>query len=108
MESKELGKIAKVRFGFGGYQDAQFGVGFELGGKGWGVSDFWGMWATRSSNCEWTEQDQNAEWGSALRQLIALMQEAKVTDVAKLQGVPVEAVFVDRGLVSWRVLTEVL
>jgi hypothetical protein len=108
MESKELGKISAVRFGFGGYQDVQFGVAFELGGEGWGVNDFWGMWATRSDNCKWTEQDRDAAWGEMLRRLVKLMLKAKITDVAKLRGVPVEVTFKDRALVSWRALTEVL
>lgn len=36
----KLGKINKVKFGSGGYDDAMFGVTFDLGGQGWGVGDF--------------------------------------------------------------------
>ncbi len=51
---KEIGKIQKVSFGHGGYQDAGIGVSFSLGSDkaSWGVHDFWGAWAISRSKSQ--------------------------------------------------------
>lgn len=36
--NKELGKIQKAEFGFGGSHDTMIGLTLTLGGKSWGVS----------------------------------------------------------------------
>lgn len=107
MEVK-LGKITKVRLGFGGYQDAQFGVSFDLGSESWGTMDFWGTWADRSEHAKYTEEewrDAHVKW---LLRLKNTMEDAKAVDVSDLKGKPVEMTFDGGALVSWRILTEVL
>ena len=105
----KLGKINKVKFGSGGYDDAMFGVTFNLGGNGWGVGDFWGMWSNPPSpHAKWTVEDQMKSRAETMTKLIDLMQKAKVNDLNKLQGIPVEVTFEFKSLKSWRILEEVL
>jgi hypothetical protein len=111
-ERKELGKIASVRIGSGGYQEAMYGVSFELSFGGCsGCGDFWGGWGpdiTVTAHTKWTEADRQAQIQSAFWRLALLMQDAKVTDAAKLKGVPIEVTTENNGLKSWRILKEVL
>lgn len=105
----EIGKIKKIWLGLGGYQDAQFGVTFELGGKGWGCGDFDGAWARDpDSYCKWTDEDRSKEFNKMCLRIRDLLQEAGVTDINQLEGIPIEVTFENRTLKSWRILTEVL
>ena len=97
MVRKELGKIQSVRFGMGGYQDAMIGIQFDLGGQGWGVSDFWGYWAEYSSNCKWSLSEQRDYLGDIVLKINKLFKEANKTDINKLVGVPVE---IESGIVT--------
>lgn len=111
MTRTEIGKIRKVKFGFGGYQDAQFGVSFDIGSDklGWGVGDFRGYWATEhDKRCKWSEQDRLASLGETCMWLSKILNDAKVSDISKLIGIPVEVTFDGNTLKSWRVLTEVI
>jgi hypothetical protein len=106
---KELGKIQSARYGFGGYQDAQFGLSVTLGGESWGVGDFWGGWADEPSTyAKWTKEDQIRHHGETADRICALLKSAKVTSVEKLIGKPVEVLFDGNTLSSWRILTEVI
>ncbi len=109
---KYLGKIASVVIGDGGYQDAMFGVSFQLSFDGSsGVGDFWGAWGTGidcTERCKWTEAERQQQVAEAFWKLAKLMRDAKVSDAAKLKGVPIEVEIEGMGLKSWRVLTEVL
>jgi hypothetical protein len=104
----ELGKIQRVHFGFGGYQDAMFGVSFTLAGEGWSVGNFRGTWATHGAHCKWTPQDQSDEWGKTVSYCRDLCESAKVQTVDQLCGIPIEAKFDQNTLKSWRILSEVL
>lgn len=111
--SKKLGKIQSVRFGFGGYQDGQFGLSLTLGGKSWGVQTFiggaWCLSIKVTEYTKWTEQDRDSEYAEMCRKIDKLMSDAKVDDVAKLKNIPIEAEFDDsRTLKDWRILTEVI
>jgi hypothetical protein len=110
--TKHLGKIASIRIGGGGYQDVMFGIAFQLSFGGAGVvGDFWGAWGPsikHDERCQWTEDDRQKQLASAFWRLANVMQQAKVDDVAKLAGVPVEVEIESLSLKSWRVLTEVL
>jgi len=109
MIKKELGKIKRATYGFGGYQEAQFGISFTFGGEWGGVGTFWGEWADPPPDgAEWTVEDQDIKFANTTRKIIKIMQEAKVTNVTKLVGTPVEVVFDGNTLKDWRVLTEVL
>lgn len=106
-----IGKIQSVRFGMGGYQDAQFGLSLTLGSdkENWGVGTFAGFWSMEpSSGAQWTADDQKGHLGAMCLSVIGWMNDAKVTDVAQLRGVPVEVTLVGGMLKSWRVLTEVI
>lgn len=106
-----LGKIQRVRYGYGGYDNAMFGVTFDFRGDGWGVGDFWGWWPltyARSEHCKWTEEGRNAIHLDTQRKLEQVMSDAKVHDVTQLVDVPVEVKFEGNSLESWRVLKEVL
>lgn len=109
MERKELGRIQSAEFGMGGYQDAQFGISFSLGGNSWGVSDFRGGWGMKPSpNAKWTEAENTAVIGAACDWVRDILSAANKRHVSDLIGVPIEASFDGLKLSSWRVLTEVL
>lgn len=107
----ELGKITKVQFGMGGYQDAQFGIWFQLGNDGWGVGDGRGVWAGKpSSNAQWTLMDKEKMMGEIMAYIEDLMTKAKVSKLEDLKGVPIEITFDSPygKIDSWRILTEVI
>jgi hypothetical protein len=105
----ELGKIDSVHVGFGGYQDACFGVTFTIRGKAWGVGDFWGTWAHEPGEySKWTTEEQSAIFADTSRRLIELLNKAGKSDVSQLAGIPLEVTFDGTRMVSWRVLEEVL
>ncbi len=106
---KEIGKIQHIRFGHGGYQDAEIGVSVILTGPGWGVSDFKGYWAgKRGERAEWSEEDRIHALGTIVIWVDSLLTAAKKNDLFDLQSVPVEVTFDGTKLYSWRILTEVL
>lgn len=118
-EHKILGRIASARFGFGGYQDAMFGLDITIQWPGGGVSaPFIGGWAPslieHSERSAWTEADRRLAITTAALKLERLLHAAKKAHVGELAGVPVECTFDGAGgphentLVSWRVLEEVL
>lgn len=109
MQRTELGKITRAEFGFGGYQDAQFGFSVTLEGKGWGVNDFIGDWSIeRTDRCQWTEQDRQKNIFNAAWCLKKTLEDAKKRHVSELKGTPIEVTLDGMTLKSWRVLTEVL
>ena len=109
---KKLGKIESVRFGHGGYQDAMLGLSVTLSANGWGVNDFVGNWDAElikcTENTKWTEEDRDKGYSDTMRFVSKLLKEAKVDNVSKLKGVPVECSFEGTMLKEWRILTEVL
>ncbi len=111
-ETTQLGKIQNVSVGFGGYQDAMFGITFTLGGDGWGVCDSWGAWAPGivdpDDYSKWDENDRRSQLADVSTRISKLLLQAKKSDVTKLKDVPVEITFEGTTLKSWRVLTEVL
>lgn len=109
---EELGKIQKVTFGLGGYQDACIGINFTLGGDGWGVCDSKSAWDANmikcDSHCKWTEEDRSRQYDEIMRYISDLLKDAKVSSVDKLQGIPIKATFDGMVLKEWRILKEVL
>lgn len=106
---KVLGKIDHVRFGFGGYQDAMIGVTFSFSMNGSGIGDFWGDWSIkRSEGSQWSEEDRINRLGKTVMRINELLKQAKVDDIMKLQGIPVEVTLHGNSLKSWRILEEVL
>lgn len=105
---KELGRIIKAEYGFGGYQDAQFGLSVTLGGECWGVCDFIGSWDKRSKGATYSQAEFDAGVVTDRERVIQLVKSAKKSAVSGLAGVPVEVTFEGNTLKSWRILTEVL
>ena len=109
---KKLGKIERVTFGHGGYQECMLGISVTLSSEGWGVGDFKGGWDAElikhTEHCQWTEEDRTKGYDETMRFLSKLLKEAKVSSVDQLKGVPVECIFDGMMLKEWRILTEVL
>lgn len=106
---RELGKISSVRFGWGGYQDAQLGLSLSFSMKGSGVGTFVGAWGIeRSEYAKWTEEDRLRQLGEAVMKLGSMLSKAHKTDVTQLVGIPVELTFEGNTLHDWRLLEEVL
>jgi len=114
MNDKRIGKIKSVRIGDGGYQDAMFGISFDLGSdkESWGVGDFWGGRGMSikpdGPSYKWTEKDRLKQYADTFVRLAHLMADANVTEVGKLVGRPIEVEFEANTLKSWRILTEAI
>lgn len=106
--TRELGKIKGVKLGYGGYDDAMFGVSFQIGMGSSGFGDFWGVWAVRPQEAKWTLEEHRKSLADVMFRLLELMDKAKVRSLDELVGVPIETEWEDMRLKSWRVLTEVL
>lgn len=106
----EIGKIQKIAFGWGGYQDCMIGFSITLGGKSWGVSTFEGAWGTdRSESTKWSEDDRLKDLGRACIFIRDILKGANKQTLDKLENIPIEAVFDEKNtLKSWRILEEVL
>ena len=110
MLTKKIGKILSVRFGMGGYQDAQFGISFTLGGDHWSVSDFVGVWAGElPNNAHWTEKERMRTLGAMCLNIANQLLVCKKMDVYELINTPVEVTFdSNERLFKWRILKEAL
>lgn len=107
--NKELGKISRASFGYGGYQDAMIGLTINFEGNGWGCAHHEGFWSSKhSESCKWSESDRLEKLGQVVMNLSVFLQRAKVKDVSNLVGIPVECTFDNFNLTSWRILEEVL
>lgn len=109
METR-LGKIREVKFGFGGYQECEVGLTAVLSMQGSEVVGFisGGYAQAPSKTASWTVEDQRRKFAMLTKEIIELLQKAKVDDVAKLKGIPVEVTLDGNLLKSWRILDEVL
>jgi hypothetical protein len=107
--SKSLGKIRSAEFGWGGYQEVQFGVTVYLDTPDGSVCDFWGPWGTEvSRGAKWTHESRLKILGETAWRLRDILQAAGKHYVSQLAGVPVEVTWNGQQLLSWRVLKEVL
>lgn len=112
---KYLGKISSVRFGNGvGYQEAMFGIEFTFEFNGGGVGDCarYSVWSPSKVSCskhsKWTEQERDEKFVEICRYIDKLLYDAKVDEVYKLKGIPVEVEIESRTFKDFRILTEVL
>jgi len=112
MEEKALGKIEKVYFGYGGYQDMQFGLTVVLSFDGCGSVDFisggWGETVQVDQYTKWTEKDRQIQRAKMVKEIDKLLKDAKVKTIDELKGKPIEITNEGLTLKSWRILTEVL
>lgn len=108
--TKEFGKISSVKFGFGGYQNCMFGLQlvFDSGGSSVGAFLNGGWHTKRMEGAQWSEADRSDQQADLCTKIISLLKEAKVDDITKLKGMPVELTIEARALTTWRILTEVL
>ena len=87
------------------------GFNFILGSDkdGWSVQDFRGTWARKPSDgAKWSEDSRALQLGGIVMKISALLKDAKVMKLGGLIGKPVEVIFEDNSLKSWRILTEVI
>lgn len=111
---KQIGKIKSVCVGKGGYQNAMFGISFELGGPDWTVGDFEGAWGIKTpphditTEAGWTEKDRTEAFSLTMRRMNQLICDAKVDCIAQLVNIPIEATFEGQKLQTWRILTEAI
>ena len=107
-----LGKIQSISFGLGGYRDCCIGLHITLEGKGWGTCTSKDAWDKNlikwSQSCKWTEEERRESYADIMCYISDLLHTAKKTSVDQLRGVPVEAIFENNILKSWRILEEVL
>lgn len=112
MSEIQLGKLANVSFGIGGYQDSCIGISMTLEFKGSGVCDSRTTWDANlikcSEHCKWTEEDRSNNYDEIMRYVSDLLFKAKVKDINQLNGIPVEATLDGNALIEWRILEEVL
>lgn len=110
MMEKKLGKISRVSFGMGGYDDAMFGLSLTFSfGDSAACSDFRGFWTVYpDGRAQYSRADWEAKHAETSLFTLDLLRKAKVQDVTKLAGIPIEATFDGNKLVEWRVLEEVL
>ena len=109
---KKLSKLENVKLGLCGYQEACLGFSATISGESWGVQDNKSTWDANqikhTENCRWSEEDRNKGYAEIMRYISDLLNDAKVTSIDMLNGMPVEATFDGNTLVSWRILTEVI
>jgi len=110
-QQKKLMKIESIKLGYGGYQDAMFGLTVVFAGQDCGCTDFNGFWSQTTKctdNSKWDEIDRSSQFDVVMRQIDQLLINAKKRSLNDLINVPVEVVFLDSRLESWRILTEVI
>ena len=107
---KKLGKIDLVKFGLVGYQGAMLGLSITFNSGSYGVSSEKCTWdcnmVKHTDNCKWTEEDRSRQFDEIMRFISDLLYNAKVDNIMKLSGKPVELTFEGNLLKDWRILTE--
>jgi hypothetical protein len=108
-----LGKITSIKVGLGGYQDAMFGLHVTLESHKTSISKSYCTWDPTQTpwteRCKWSEQNRDELFVSVMRQISALLYDAKSKDLSELRGKPVEFTLNAEGeLATWRILTEVM
>lgn len=110
MADIRLGKISRVKFGYGGYQESMLGLDLEFSGNNWSCGTFEGFWRPSgwTEGTRWTKNDLSSSFTRLINSIDSYLTDAKVMSVDKLLNIPVE-VTIDGGVLkSWRILKEVL
>ena len=109
---KYLGKNSSVKFGIGGYNDAELGLHLSFSFDSKGVSSSKSFWdcnmIKHSEYCKWSEEDRIKGYSDVMVFLSNTLKDAKCKTVEQLLNKPIEVEFEDNQLKSWRILTEVL
>ena len=113
MQGTFLGKIESIKFGLFDHSKLGLIIDFKFN-LCCGVSDITNLiWDPESVKVDkytnWTESDRDKKLAEIMRYISKLLSEAKVDDITKLAGKPVEVTIDEfNSLKSWRILTEVL
>ena len=111
MQGTFLGKIESIKFGV---KDSRIGLFYTLTFNNCcGTQSSNDVWDPQSiqvtEGTKWTEDDRDMELAELMRYISKLLYEAKVDDITKLVGKPIEVTIDEfNSLKSWRILTEVL
>lgn len=105
MNGKFLGKIIGVQFGLHTYK---FGLSVDLKFEGGNVTAFEGCHAEYPKHAQFPREQWEACRQRVWDEFVELLRKAKVNDVAKLFGKPVEVEIEHNAIKSWRILEEVL
>ena len=111
MQGTFLGKIESATFGT---FEGRIGISFILAFSHAEIEDSskttWDPEQVKITQyTKWTEADRDAKLIKIMRYISKLLTDAKVDDVTKLAGKPIELVINEyNSLESWRILTEVL
>lgn len=111
MQGTFLGKIESIKFGLDG---SRIGLFYTLTFNNcYGTQSSNDVWDPQSiqvtEGTKWTEDDRDRALAQLMRYISKLLSEAKVDDITKLAGKPVEVTIDEfNSLKSWRILTEVL
>jgi len=108
MNGTVLGKLTNVFFGT---REDRFGLFFTLTGTSC-CSSSWACWDPEkvkvSEYTKWSEDSRDKEMVKLMRKIAKLLDDAKVSNIEKLNNIPVQFTFNKGILEDWRVLTEVL
>ena len=111
MQDTFLGKIESIKFGL---NDSPIGLFYTLTFNNCcGIQFSNAVWDPEqikvTEGTKWTEDDLDMELAQLMRYVSRLLSEAKVDDITKLTGKPVEVTIDEfNSPKSWRILTEVL
>ena len=109
---KELGKISSVKFGFISDYPFLFGLQLTFQGKGWGIG-CGGKYTINmkeiDNDTKFTIEEQKDFLHKAMKDVIKILNDAKVNNVYDLVNKPVEVILNnDDNFDSFRILSEVL
>ena len=111
MQGTFLGKIESIKFGL---SDSRIGLFYTLTfNNSCGTSSSDTVWDPEqievTEGTKWTENDRDMKLAELMRYISKLLADAKVNDINKLAGKPIEVTIDEfNSLKSWRILTEVL
>ena len=111
MQGTFLGKIESIKFGLNNSRIGLFyTLSFNSCTEVQSSNDVWDPQSIQvTEGTKWTEDDRDRELAELMRYISKLLSEAKVDDITKLAGKPVEVTIDEfNSLKSWRILTEVL
>jgi len=106
MKDKRLGKIKRIELGF--IDNSRIGIFYELGSD----SEHWGVNSDKAfSNTEpngYSKEERIKFLGETIMWVNNLLISAKKNKLSELVGIPVEVLFEDNKLATWRILEEVI
>ena len=111
MQGTFLGKIESIKFGLDGSSIGLFyTLTFNQSSRTQSSNTVWDPEQIKvTPYTKWTEADRDKQLAEIMRYISKLLSEAKVNDITKLAGKPVEVTIDEfNSLKSWRILTEVL